>query len=238
MRGVFDDYREQQQQPAQSQDTELTLSATTLLMLFFGLVLLCGLCFGLGYATGHRGAQEASVIIPAASADSLSSSNRSHSKPDADGQSNVAPAEPVADADSSSTIAADATPQSNSVATNSVAASSLATTPAAAGAAQQVKPALGAGVNPIQAAQPAAFSVGPALAGAGNLMVQIAAISEQEDADVLVGALRRRGYAVVEHREPIDGLIHVRIGPFKTLQEAETWRQKLLNDGYNAIVQP
>jgi DedD protein len=69
-------------------------------------------------------------------------------------------------------------------------------------------------------------------------MVQIAAISEQEDADVLVGALRRRGYAVVERREPIDGLIHVRIGPFKTLQEAETWRQKLLNDGYNAIVQP
>jgi cell division protein FtsN len=30
----------------------------------------------------------------------------------------------------------------------------------------------------------------------------------------------------------------VRIGPFTTKDEAETWRQKLLNDGYNAIVQP
>jgi cell division septation protein DedD len=30
----------------------------------------------------------------------------------------------------------------------------------------------------------------------------------------------------------------VRIGPFKTRDEAEIWRQKLLNDGYNAIVQP
>jgi len=33
-------------------------------------------------------------------------------------------------------------------------------------------------------------------------------------------------------------LIHVRIGPFKTRDEADAWRQKLLNDGYNAIVQP
>jgi cell division septation protein DedD len=167
-------------------------------------------------------------MIPAASADSSATSSSSHSKPDADVESNVASAQPATDADSSSTIAADATPPSTSI----------GTTPASTGATQLVKPALGAGVNPIQAAQPAALSVGPALAGTGSLMVQIAAISEQEDADVLVGALRRRGYAVVEHREPIDGLIHVRIGPFKTLQEAETWRQKLLNDGYNAIVQP
>jgi cell division septation protein DedD len=68
-------------------------------------------------------------------------------------------------------------------------------------------------------------------------MVQIAAVGQVEDADVLTSALRRRGYAVVSRREPLDGLIHVRIGPFKTSEEAEKWRQKLLNDGYNAIVQ-
>jgi cell division septation protein DedD len=39
------------------------------------------------------------------------------------------------------------------------------------------------------------------------------------------------------HREPLDGLIHVKIGPFKTVAEADTWRQKLMNDGYNAEVQ-
>jgi cell division septation protein DedD len=79
--------------------------------------------------------------------------------------------------------------------------------------------------------------VGPALAS-GALMVQIAAVSQTEDADVLMSALRRRGYAIVSRREPLDGLIHVRIGPFKTRDEADTWRQKLLNDGYNAIIQP
>jgi cell division septation protein DedD len=69
-------------------------------------------------------------------------------------------------------------------------------------------------------------------------MVQIASVAQAEDADVLMSALRRRGYAVVARREPLDGLIHVRIGPFKTRAEADSWRQKLLNDGYNAIVQP
>ena len=69
-------------------------------------------------------------------------------------------------------------------------------------------------------------------------MVQIAAVSEQEDADVLIGALRKRGYSVVAARDPQDGLIHVRIGPFKTRDEADTWREKLLNDGYTAIMQP
>jgi len=88
-----------------------------------------------------------------------------------------------------------------------------------------------------QAGQVAAGSVGPALSQTVQVMVQIAAVGQQGDADVLVGALRRRGYAVGAHREPLDGLIHVKIGPFKTVAEADTWRQKLMNDGYNAEVQ-
>jgi cell division septation protein DedD len=107
---------------------------------------------------------------------------------------------------------------------------------------QQVKPALGSAANPVQAGQPAASGVAPALgtasAPAGSLMVQIAAVSQTEDSDVLVTALRKRGYAVTAHREPLDGLLHVKIGPFKTYDEADKWRQKLLNDGYNATIQP
>jgi cell division septation protein DedD len=73
---------------------------------------------------------------------------------------------------------------------------------------------------------------------ASGLMVQIAAVTNQEDADVLMGALRKRGYAVAARRDAADGMIHVRTGPFSSRDEAEKWRQKLLNDGYNAIVQP
>jgi cell division septation protein DedD len=99
-----------------------------------------------------------------------------------------------------------------------------------------VKPALVAVDNPIQA-RPAQVATTQSPAP-GSLMVQIAAVSQAEDADVLMSALQRRGYAVAARREPLDGLIHVRIGPFKTPADAESWRQKLLNDGYNAVIQP
>ena len=54
MRGAFDDREMEPARPRR--DTELTLSSMTLLGIFFGLVLLCGLCFGLGYSMGRRGA--------------------------------------------------------------------------------------------------------------------------------------------------------------------------------------
>jgi cell division septation protein DedD len=69
-------------------------------------------------------------------------------------------------------------------------------------------------------------------------MVQVAAVSRAEDADVLAGALRKRGYPVAQQRDASDSLIHVRIGPFASRDEADKWSLKLLSDGYNAIVQP
>ncbi len=67
-------------------------------------------------------------------------------------------------------------------------------------------------------------------------MVQIAAISDQGDADVLMSALRKRGYQVVIRKEPGDSLMHVQVGPFASRADAVAMRQKLLSDGYNAIV--
>jgi len=70
------------------------------------------------------------------------------------------------------------------------------------------------------------------------MMVQIASVSHQEDADVLAGALRKRGYAITEQRGSIDGMIRVEIGPFTNRDEANKMRLKLLSDGYNAVIQP
>lgn len=67
-------------------------------------------------------------------------------------------------------------------------------------------------------------------------MVQVAAVSHQEDADLLVGALRSRGYAVTAHPASSDGFIHVQIGPFSDKKTAEAMKQRLLSDGYNAIL--
>ena len=64
MRGVFDD--EELEPAEQRRDTELTLGSGTLPVIFLGLVLLSGLCFGLGYTVGHRGAKSAAAAAPAA----------------------------------------------------------------------------------------------------------------------------------------------------------------------------
>ena len=67
-------------------------------------------------------------------------------------------------------------------------------------------------------------------------MVQIAAVSRPQDADVLVAALRQRGYGVVVRSEPQDNLLHVQVGPFANRMQATEIKQKLLSDGYNAII--
>jgi cell division septation protein DedD len=102
---------------------------------------------------------------------------------------------------------------------------------------QKPRPALAAAPTSASA-QPAAAIPAPAAAPAPELMVQIAAVSHQQDANVLVGALRKRGYAVRVSRDAADNQIHVRIGPFSNRNAANAMRRRLLHDGYNAIVQP
>ncbi len=232
MHGVFD--KEELRPVERRRDTELTLGPSMLLGLFFGLVLLCGLCFGLGYSMGGRGSQAASAgQQPAAEPSSLAAGSRS--KPSATA-SNIPQAPPQrAVVSLPSPAASGANPAAGSQNPGP------AYTPGANSAQPAVKPALPAAPTAPTPApgQPApALRVQPAAAPALALMVQIAAVSHQEDADVLVGALRRRGYAVTVRHEPADGLMHVQIGPFTSHNEANSMRQKLLNDGYNAIVQP
>ena len=232
MRGVFDDGEREPLQP--SRDTELTLGSGTLLAMFFGLVLICGLCFGLGYAVGRHGSGEATAAMPqsATAAQTSFQANGSLSKPSAIVQ-------PVSAAATQSAGAYQAPAAANA---NPAASSQTALPNASTGASPgqpQVQPALAAPANSPQPAQPAAAqNVHPALAQPVQLMVQIAAVANPEDGEVLVNALRKRGYTVVARREPADNLIHVRIGPFSSREDANRWRQKLLNDGYNAIVMP
>ena len=232
MNGAFGSRELERAEP--HRDTELTLGFTALLLIFFGLVLLCGLCFGLGYATGRRGTEDASASLPSAAATPAQPDN-GRSKP-----SGNAPAA------GSGALTSSASDQMGSEASNtpgaSVQSAAVAAASGSSNGSSDVKPAMDIAQNPAQASPPPASAVTPALGtappSAGSLMVQIAAVSQPEDSDVLAGALRKRGYAVTARREPLDGLIHVKIGPFKTRDEAEKWRLKLLNDGYNAIVQP
>lgn len=232
MRGVFD---EQQERSRASRDTELTLGSGTLLAIFFGLVLLCGLCFGLGYSMGHHATTSTASAIPQAAPDQepLQPSG-AIPKPSAIAQTPVA-----APADATAT---DSTPANGAAPAGTTAPAASAAPASPDAAQQQVHPALEQGTGPGPSTAAAAPATHPALAPsqpapAESIMVQVAAVSNQQDAEVLVNALRKRDYPVIARRDPADNYIHIRIGPFASRAIADQWRLKLLNDGYNAVVQ-
>jgi cell division septation protein DedD len=231
MHGVFDP--EEFQQLGRQRDTELTLGPFKLLVLFCGLVLLCGLCFGLGYTMGSHRAKNAAVApqAPAVVVPAPATPIAQPKKPSASSQnaSQHAPANAELPASDPDQVVVQNAPTA---------------TPAASTGPWVVKPALPPQPSAARpTAQPA--PVQHAVAGKAQpassavpLMVQIAAVAHQEDAQVLMSALRKRGFSATARHDPTDGLLHVQIGPFATWTAAAAMRQKLLNDGYNAIVQP
>lgn len=244
MRTVFEE-EEEIAAPDPQQDRELTISSTTLLAIFFGLVLVCGLFFGLGYTLGRRVPSEASQLPSDAAPSSTSGSlqpSENQPKPSAASQPESAPTPAPADTETSDTSesaplnsAPNSAPQDGQPGTST---SETSVKPAlqpvklqsSAYAPAQPAPALAV---PAPQQAPAATQAGTPAAA---IMVQIAAISNPADADVLVSALQKRGYSVTSRRVPGDSLIRVQVGPFSNRADAIAMRQKLLGDGYNAIL--
>ncbi len=221
MRGAFDDEDEKVERQRPLRDTELTLGTGTLLLLFLGLALVCGAFFGLGYEVGRGVGQPATSQLAAAGGQAGLQTNGAKAKPSA----TAPPAMPAP-------VPMVATPvNASQPATSDPVVTSQTGTNASQ---QQVRSALPGSNTPLPSSDSGMHAVLPPPV---QLMVQIAAVSHQEDADVLSTALRKRGYAVAEKRDPVDGLIHVRMGPFNNRDEANRWRQKLLDDGYNAMIQ-
>lgn len=252
MRRYFDE--DKRESSRSTGDTELTLGSGMLLTVFFGLVLLCGLCFGLGYAVGSRGSKGPAFQSqpPAAGPSPQLPVSSQQGKPSAAEATPAVTGQPVA-TDPAATAAPATTPGTGQAAIPAPAtgvAPAVAVGMGAPAAGQQpvapansgwhpVQPALPGGTGAAPSAQPAvANQVRPAIPGPGTLMVQIAALSNQEDASVLIGALRRRGYAVSALRYPADNMIHVCIGPFNNRADANAMKLKLQSDGYNAQVVP
>jgi cell division septation protein DedD len=69
-----------------------------------------------------------------------------------------------------------------------------------------------------------------------SFIVQVAAVSSQDVADILTSSLQKKGYTVAVRHEPQDALLHVQIGPFTDRKDAEAMRARVLADGFNAIV--
>lgn len=199
-------------------DTEIVLGTGKLLGIFFGLVAICGTFFGLGYSVGRSSSPMALQSGPTTLASS------SGAKPAAGVTVTVAPA-PVTEA------TPPVTDQTSPVNTQPEQAP-LPQSTAAANDTSNTTP--NPDLKTVAATQNPSV---PETAAQGNITVQVAAVTKQEDADALVAALRRKNYPVFVPPSPsADNLYHVQVGPFAELKDAEAMKSKLASDGYNAIV--
>ncbi len=198
--------------------SEITLSTASLLGIFFGLVLICGVFFGFGYSMG-RGTGRAPAPATVATAEPEETPAPVPPRPAA-----LAPVE-----QDEAPAPAAPTPAVARVQQDDTHGDETAVAPVKAAV---VKPSAAQKVPASLAAEPDVS----ATAVSGKAMVQIAAVARPEDADALVAALRQRGYGVVVRNEPQDKLLHVQVGPFADHAEAAAMKQKLLSDGYNAII--
>jgi DedD protein len=194
---------------AADQDTEITLGTGKMLVLFFGLVALCAVFFGLGFGMGRTAAK------PAAAESSTPATG-------VRGVANPRTAE-------AATKPADLTfyktvEQKGANAQLTPAAASPTQTAAAEPPPQSAPGAQGAPPDPTN------------LPGAGSYYVQVAAVSKQEDAEALVDALKKKQYPALTANGTIDKLFHVQVGPYGDVKDAEAMRAKLIADGYNPIL--
>lgn len=192
-------------------DREMTLGTSFIVGIFFALVLICAIFFAFGYSLGRRSALPASGVVAPASTDTGGSA----SKP-ASGIPESQASSTTSSADDNSTDSSDDQPAPREAKHASVAPPAKVV----------VKP------TPVSRATASAAPI----PGAGETVVQVAAVSRQGDADMLMSALKRHGYNAAVHQSPQDKLLHVQIGPFATKKEAEVMRQRLIGDGYNALV--
>jgi cell division septation protein DedD len=199
-----------------SHDTEITLGTGKMLGIFFGLVALCGVFLGLGYSLGRAGAYSTwSGNEPAqTTADSGTRPAVTKSDAPATQTGDLTFYKAVEQKDANAQLPANGAP--------------AVQTPAVA--AMTPSPA-------TEAAQSAPVAPDPMTVTGAAYFVQVAALRKPDDAQALVGALKKKQYSAFStNNSSTDKLFRVQIGPFAALKDAEAIKAKLISDGYNPIV--
>jgi DedD protein len=193
---------------AGTEDTEITLGTGKMLALFFGLVALCAVFFGMGFSLGKSSAKSGDAVAAAApSAVRPTAVKNNNPHPPSD----LTFYKAVGQKDADAQLAA-------STADKDQTSSAAAASKSAPAADSNAPPELNA-VSPQSA-----------------YFVQVAAVSKQEDAGALVDALKKKQYAAFSANTAGDKLFHVQVGPFSDIKDAEMARGKLVSDGYNPIL--
>ena len=214
------DYYERRSDPNRA-DREISLGTPTILGIFFGIALLCAAFFGFGYTMGHTSARNAQMAT-VASAPVYGNSTGG--------------IKPAAGSPASRSIVPPASTERPTQTTQGESAQTAVVSLSPAGPKDTIAPSdrIIAGDKPVVPTMAQAPTV--ASQPTTSYMVQVAAVSSQDVADILLGSLQKKGYTVAVHHEPQDKLLHVQIGPYPDRKDAEAMQKRVLADGFNAIV--
>ncbi len=239
-RGVYRDTEPEPAQPVEQRD--LTLGMTSLLGIFLAVVLVCAVFFGFGYSTGRvrqSGKPAPAQMAVAPPASSATSSGNAASR-NATGEETGVPAttltaaQPAAKPSAGAPLTAGPSAGQDAIAVQrSDEEPGFPDEPPARRAKTAVAPPVS-----TDTASPAMVTPSTVPPAGGGVMVQIAAVMHQADAEMLAQALRSNGYAAVVRTEPQDKFLHVQVGPFATRDQAKAMRTRLQGDGYNAFLKP
>lgn len=190
----------------QVQDREIVLSTGKLLGIFFALAIVCGVFFTMGYLLGK------STTVG--------------------GRTEIAGAIPVGGSAAGKPPAGNKTPETI---TQTCPPGSPNCPPSSTDSGKNAGQAAGqqtAGSSSDQSSAGKEIAAG----SGGSFMVQVAAVSKQEDADILKTALQKKQYPAFIANSPGDPLFHVQVGPYSDKKDADAMRTRLAAEGYNPIV--
>ena len=198
-------------------------STGTVLAIFFAATLISAVFFGLGYSLGHGGSSKpgfSSANLAAAFPAALPAGITSHST-----LANLAAA-----SDAQPKLAYVA-PLHNPVA---VASATVGQANSKNSTARNAQPPTA--IKAVTVRTKAQTSPDARTTTSAKYMVQVGAIGNRKDARRLVTQLRKHGLRAGIYPAKHDKFLHVQIGPFTTVDQAQAARHHAMTNGFHAIL--
>ena len=203
---------------------DLVLENRHLLLIFLGMVGLCGVFFAFGYIVGRNTLSPSVAAALAESGAGTGGAKPSPMPPAVYYQRPETPPVPAAEEPGTADpeLQFDQNLGGRSPEARLEAPESATAAPTAAS-------------NPPSAPSEAArqSAVGPPPPG---ILVQVSALTRQQDAETLVQLLKEKKLPVLVTTVPGDSLFHVVVGPYQTEREAQQVKRTLEGDGFQPII--
>jgi cell division septation protein DedD len=204
---------------------EVHWSSSTILAIFFAASLVSAVFFGLGYSFGGSGASKHSLTFNTTAANSTAATPAVQTAKPTPLTASNQPSPITNLADNSNPHPVAAVPSTPPVALRPIAMTPIAHAETPVVEKKSTPP------PPVKHDNATASS-----RSAAHIMVQVGAIGNRKDAERLVAELHKKGFHAGIYQLKTDKFLHVQIGPFKDVAQAQSKRHQVMASGFHAIL--